>query len=171
MFAFQPGIGGLTLIDRFCLDAVIDPYRLLPNGKAAHTVFKRSSVMSETHGDCIDIAKTLLENDAIEDELRKAEVHRNLIGIQIMQRHHRWATERSCIHRHGIGEMDQIDLQLSGQFRKRAVVPEIPAERALVPSRRRESRAGDPSESLRPRTKLRCHGAMTRCRAEISGLW
>ena len=66
-------------------------------------------------GDCIDIAKALLENDAVEDELRKAKVHGNLIGIHVMQRHHRWATERSCIQRHGIGQMNQVGLQLSGQ--------------------------------------------------------
>src|ERR1700722_7896482 len=98
--------------DWFGFDAVIYPQRLLP--------YSLGEVLPQTKkgnfGDacnCVDIAKTLPKDDAVENELRKAEVHRYLIGVQIVQRNDRWARERCRIHRHGIRQMNHIGLKLS----------------------------------------------------------
>jgi hypothetical protein len=39
--------------------------------------------------------------------------------------------ERCRIDRHGVGQMNKVDLKLGSEFRKAIVVPEISAERTL----------------------------------------
>ena len=77
----------LSPADRLYLDTVVNPNCLSPYRPWRILLHPKNCGVGYT-SDCIDAAQALLQDEAIEEYLRKTKVAWDLIGIEIMQRQH-----------------------------------------------------------------------------------
>src|SRR5581483_3486476 len=67
----------------------------------------------------------MAQRKAVNNDTRKAEVGGNFVRIQIMERENDWARQGGRIDWDRVGEVNQIGSQVSGEFRKITIVPQI----------------------------------------------
>jgi hypothetical protein len=75
----------------------------------------------------VNLAQALAQNQAVENELGKPKVHRYVVRVEIVQREHHRARKSPPVHRHWIGQMDNVHGKSLRHRRQPQVVPAIPA--------------------------------------------
>src|SRR5882757_80937 len=82
--------------------------------------------------DFVSRTQTLLQYQAVEQNLGEAKVRRNIVWVEVMKSNDRGAAERSPIDRSRIREVHDISLEPAHDGGQMVVVPEIAANRVVA---------------------------------------
>jgi hypothetical protein len=95
-------------------------------------------------GNGISGNETLMENDAVEEDTGIAEVFRAVVWVEVVKRDDDWTRKAGTMEGDGVGGLDDIGLQGSGQARQLLAVPEIASRgrRASLCQREMKARVG-----------------------------
>jgi hypothetical protein len=121
--------GGERRRDGIGLDAVGDDDRLA-QGDAWIDVLEPRKRTGGDACDGIDCRQTLAQDELVEQHAGKAEVFRDVVGIEVVQGNDGGAVKGVITKGNGIGEMDDVCAKLLGEFGKLPVIPEVATESA-----------------------------------------